>query len=366
MAGSSSPAEDAWAAAVERICDEQQIDVVFPSWDPYVLAASKHARRLAERGVTVPVPPFDAAIAAFDKYKAVEAGLAVGFPCPRTYLFESAAQLADIAARESFPLVVKPRFTAGGRGMVIACDREQLLRAVPRVAASFGNPMIQEYIPGGERDSVQFVVDRDGRFVFCFQKRRIRTFRRTARFGTVSESVRPDARVRSSAALVGRSGWWGAMGIETIRDPRDGEDKLMEINPRFPRQLWNRTQLGINEPLMCIRIARGERVDPVDPCPPGILFVSPVEDAGLLALQWLDLAVYRWRTRVRGRAPIDGLCEPLSVRRQWQSFARTYSSDQPRVWDPYFRHALTDPVTAVLWWLQFGTWLAGGFRHLGR
>ena len=23
-------------------------------------------------------------------------------------------------------------------------------------------------------------------------------------------------------------GWWGAMGIETIRDPRDGQDKLME------------------------------------------------------------------------------------------------------------------------------------------
>jgi hypothetical protein len=234
------------------------------------------------------------------------------------------------------------------------------------VAASFGNPMIQEYIPGGQRDSVHFVVGRDGRVVFCFQKRRIRTLRRTARFGTVSESVSPHSRLQSSARLVARSGWWGAMGIETIRDPRDGRDKLMEINPRFPRQVWNRTEMGINEPLMCIRIARGERVDPVAPCPPGILFVSPVEDAGLLALQLLDLGVYRWRTKVQRLAPIDHLCEPLSARRQWRSFAKTYSSDQPKVWDPYFRHALTDPVPALLWWLQFGTWLAGSFKQVGR
>ena len=57
------------------------------------------------------------------------------------------------------------------------------------------------------------------------------------------------------------------MGIETIRDPRDGVDKLMEVNPRFPRQLWNRTELGINEPLMCVQLARGEPVTPVDGIP---------------------------------------------------------------------------------------------------
>jgi predicted ATP-grasp superfamily ATP-dependent carboligase len=292
--------------------------------------------------------------------------MAVGFPCPRTYLYESLDQLAWISDRESFPLVIKPRFTSGGRGMAIVRDREGLLSEVPRVAFAYGNPMIQEYIPGGQRDSVQFVVDRSGQIVFCFQKRRIRTFRRTARFGTVSESVSPEERLLKTAPLVRQSGWWGAMGIETIRDPRDGQDKLMEINPRFPRQVWNRTELGINEPLMCIRIARRERVDPIEACPPGVLFVSPVEDVGLLALQLLDLGVYLCRTKVGRQAPLDALCAPLSVRGQIRSFARTYSSRQRKIWDPYFRHVLQDPLTSALWWLQFSTWLAGGCRQLGR
>ena len=66
----------------------------------------------------------------------------------------------------------------------------------------------------------------------------------------------------------------------------------MEINPRFPRQLWNRTELGINEPLMCIRLARGEAVEPAGAYPVGVLFVSPVEDVQLMALQLVDLALY--------------------------------------------------------------------------
>ena len=43
-------------------------------------------------------------------------------------------------------------------------------------------------------------------------------------------------------------------------DPRDGQPKLMEINPRLGIKLWYRTELGINEPMMCLQIARGEKV----------------------------------------------------------------------------------------------------------
>jgi len=366
LATETTPNETAYIDAVARICEQERIDVVFPSWDPYVLGLSKHVERFERMGVTIPVPPFGTAPAAFDKYRAVEAAQAVGFPCPRTYLYQSREQLASIAAREAFPLVVKPRFTSGGHGMAIVTSLAELEDAAPRIAAAYGSPMIQEYIPGGRRDSVQFVVSRDGRIVFAFHKRRIRTFRRTARFGTVSESVSPEERRRRTEALVGRAGWWGAMGVETIHDPRDGVDKLMEINPRFPRQVWNRIEVGINEPELCIRIARGERVEPVPACPDGVLFVSPVEDVGLLVLQVLDLAVYRWRTTVGGHEPLDATCAPLPLVAQFRSFARTYASRQRKVLDPYLTSALRDPLPSVLWWAQFTTWLAGGRRQLGR
>ena len=124
------------------------------------------------------------------------------------------------------------------------------------------------------------------------------------RLATVSESARPDERLLTTTPLLQQLGWWGAMGMETIRDPSDGQDKLMEINPRFPRQLWNRIEMGINEPLMCIRIARGESVEPVREYPLGVLFVSPVEDVQLFAIA---------ARRSPGAHVADSYCRP-SVR----------------------------------------------------
>jgi hypothetical protein len=210
------------------------------------------------------------------------------------------------------------------------------------------------------------VLGKDGSVVFAFHKLRHRTFKRTARLATVSESASPDERMLHLAALLRKLGWWGAMGVETIRDPRDGVDKLMEVNPRFPAQLWNRTELGINEPLLCVRIARGEHVEPVTAYPLGVLFVSPVEDVQLFALQLVDLFVYTLRTKLARRPPLDDSLPTLSLLEQCRSFLGTYLSGRRKVWDPYSRYFLQDPVPSLLRWLQFSTWIAGAVKQLGR
>lgn len=362
----NSPAEAAYVAALLRICEAERIDVVYPSWDPFVYVLSKNKARFEAHGITIPVPDFDVVLTSLDKYRTIRAGEQAGCACPRTILYEPGRPIAETIEALGFPMVLKPRFTSGGRGMAIVRDRTELEAVLPGIVAAHGGPLLQEYIPGGRRDSVQFVLDRQGAVLFVFHKKRQRTFRRTARFGTVSESAEPDARVAALTALARRVGWWGAMGVETIRDPRDGLDKLMEINPRFPRQLWNRTELGINEPLMCIRLARGEPVAPAGEYPRGVLFVSPVEDLQLLGLQLADVVAWHVRTRVLGRAPLDRSTAPLPVIELLRAFARTYRGGRRRVWDPYSRYFLQDPVAALLWWLQFATWLAGSRGQVGR
>ena len=362
----NTPLEAAYIDAIERICDRDRIDVIYPSWDPYVYVLAKNKARLAARGVAIPVPDFETVLTALDKYRTVQAGQAAGFPCPDTILYESPAQLTEAVSRLRFPMVVKPRFTSGGHGMAIVQDRAALEAALPAIVARHGAPMLQEYIPGGQRDSIQVVLDRDGEVLFAFHKARQRTFRRTARFGTVSESLPPDDRLLESLPLLKRVGWWGAMGIEVMRDPRDGRNKLMEINPRFPRQLWNRTALGVNEPLMCVQLARQQPVAPVPACAPGVLFVSPVEDAQLMLLQLLDSVLFAVRTRILRRDALDASTAPNGLVTQLRHFLRTDRFGRRRVWDPYFRYFWQDPLVASLWWLQFSSWLAGSWRNLGR
>ena len=87
--------------------------MIFPSWDPYVCVLSKHRAHFEEMGVTIPVPGFETVLTALDKHRTIEAARAAGFPCPRTYLYESPGQLRAIESREGCPLVTS-RSWAGG------------------------------------------------------------------------------------------------------------------------------------------------------------------------------------------------------------------------------------------------------------
>src|SRR5262245_5621906 len=70
----------------------------------------------------------------------------------------------------------------------------------------------------------------------------------------------------------------------------------IEINPRIGAGLWRRIEAGINKPLMILKIARGEEVEPIREYPVGLVFVDPVEHSVLLGLALVDLLIYRFRT----------------------------------------------------------------------
>ena len=52
----NSEAEEAYVRAVLDICAREDVDTVFPSWDPEVGILSKNKLRFAERGITLSVP----------------------------------------------------------------------------------------------------------------------------------------------------------------------------------------------------------------------------------------------------------------------------------------------------------------------
>ena len=358
--------EEAFIQALAQICREEKIDVIFPSWDPYVYVLSKNKGLFEKMGIVIPVPDYKIVLMALDKYRTIQAALEVGFPCPRTYLYERQEDLKWIAEKEGFPLVIKPRFSSGGRGMAIVKDYPELLEKLPPVMEKHGKPMIQEYIPGRQRQTVDVLLDRNGELKFAFHKKIVRNFRVTTQLVTVSESILPDSHVLNSAKLVKKLGWWGSVSIGTIRDPRDGLSKLMEINPRFSQQLWHRTELGFNEPWMCIKVAQQEAVKSVKDYPEGILFVSPIEDMQLLGLQLLDLLIYKFRISVQKSAPADQLSPPMSIREQIHSFMQTYLSRRKKVFDLYYRYFFQDPIVSILWWLRFSTWVLGALKHAGK
>ena len=362
----NSPEEEAYVQAMLDICDAESIDEIYPSWDPDVYVLSKNKDRFAGKGVMIPVPGFDVNLIALDKYRTVQAAMATGFPCPRTYLYENMDDVRKIVEKEGFPLVVKPRFTSGGHGMAIVNNVDDLAAHLSFETGDAYKPMIQEYIPGGKKESLQFVIDREGNLAFVFHKKRLRTFRVNARFGTVSRSAKLPPYYQQSAKLMTSFGWWGGGGLEVLVDSRDGSYKLMEINSRYPRQLWNRTELDINEPLMCLQIADGQTCTETAQYPRDVLFVNPVEDVMLLCLQLMDAVAYRFRNQSSGSKAFDRTIAPEPMREIMKSFMSSYRRGQTRVLDPYARHFFQDPLVSLSWWLEFTTWMSGALKKIGR
>ena len=362
----NTEAEEAYIQRLLQICDQEKITALYPSWDPHVYVLSKNLQRFKSAGVVIPIPDYQITINTVDKHRTFQMAQEVGVPCPRTYLYDQNLDLNMVVAREGFPLVIKPRFTSGGRGMAIVRNQSELLTNLANISEKHKNPLIQEYIPGGDVSSVQFVLDQGGDAKFVFYKKRVRKLRVGARFCTVSESSMIEPYVANLIKLLQRIGWWGAGGIETIIDPRDGIHKLMEINPRYPPQIWNRMELGINEPLMCLNIAQGKPVEAINDYLVGVLFVSPVDDIQLLVLEVIDRLVYNFRTRVKGDQPLDSFSAPPSLPKLISNYARTYSGDRQKILDPYLKYFYKDPLVSAIWWLQFASWLAGGLKKVGR
>jgi hypothetical protein len=163
-------------------------------------------------------------------------------------------------------------------------------------------------------------------------------------------------------------GWWGGITIQTCIDSRDNTPKLMELNPRIGVGLWNRTEVGINEPLMILQIARGEKVEPIQDYPVGVIFVDPVEHSVRLIQALVDLFLFRFRTGVLGRKPLDRSNLPMSLKELRLWIRETYFSGRKLIWSPYTRYFWQDPIVSIIWWVQFVTrrWIQSPPRDLGR
>jgi biotin carboxylase len=363
----NSEGEEAYIQAIIRICEREKIDTIFPSFDPQVYVFSKNKERFESIGVLIPVPDYETVITPLDKYRTIQAAQEVGFPCPKTYLPESEDDIRKIAEEMGFPLVVKARFTSAGRGTEIVRDFAELSEKARRVRENQGMPLVQEYIPGKKIQQVTLVLDQKGDLKVAFCDKKHRLFPRLGlNFATAEEPTVPHHYVMHIARLLHKMNWWGGAGVQIKIDSRDGGPKLMEINPRLGYRLWVRTELGINEPLMCVKIARGEEVQAVKDYPLGTMLLDPIEDMLGLGFTLLDLLVYKFRIGIRAETPVDPSNPPMALKELLQSYKETYFNGKKKLFNPYFTYFFQDSLVSTLWWCQFATLVLRSAKQLGK
>jgi predicted ATP-grasp superfamily ATP-dependent carboligase len=237
--------------------------VLFATRDEIVATLSRYRDELAPH-FRVPAPGWDCVRVAWDKRETYRLAQKLGVPSPRTWFPLDEADLDGIAVTD--PVIVKPaikeNFFYATRAKAWRADSAGDLRAHFRKAAAIVEPgevLVQEMIPGdGQFSYCAFVKDGEALASMTVRRRR----QHPSDFGRAStyvETIDRPALAGPSLKFLREIGYYGLVELEYKRDPRDGVDKLLDVNARTWGYHSAGYPAGVDFPYLLFRDQLGER-----------------------------------------------------------------------------------------------------------
>jgi carbamoyl-phosphate synthase large subunit len=180
-----------------------------------------------------------------DKWTLIEACRTV-VATPRTSLLDDAF---DADAWE-WPAIVKPRRGSGSRGVAIVGAATALAGVVRD-----GSMIVQELLPGIEH-SIDVLAYRDGRIAAAVPRTRLKVDSGIA----VAGCTEPDDALESYARSIARAIGLTSVANVQVKQDRDGQPRLLEVNARFPGSMPLTVAAGVDMPSLALADALGRDV----------------------------------------------------------------------------------------------------------
>jgi D-aspartate ligase len=220
--------------------------VLFPTRDELVACLSLHKSALSEF-FRVPTPHWDTIRWMWDKRNTYQLAKELNIPIPETWLGVTPDDLDKITT--PFPLVLKPAikehfFYATKAKAWRANTRAELCNLLRRASklTGPGEILIQDLIPGNGMNQFAYCAFfKEGKAVGSMVSRRLRQHpHEFGRASTYVETIDLPALEALSERFLRAINYYGLVEIEYKLDPRDGQFKLLDVNPRT----WGYHTLG--------------------------------------------------------------------------------------------------------------------------
>ncbi len=215
--------------------------VLLPTDDAGAIFLAEHGAALRPRFL-FSAPPASLPRQLAGKFSLAELCAELGVPCPRVARPESLAGARGFAAEAGFPLIAKLTTPwTQGRGLrstSVVADAGQLAASYRECAEAGVGLMLQEFVPGGSGQDWFFhgYCDASSRCRPAFTGVKERSYPAHAGLTCLGRST-PSARLRAEiTALLTRLGYQGILDLDLRLDPRDGQFKLLDFNPRLGAQ----------------------------------------------------------------------------------------------------------------------------------
>lgn len=225
--------EPKYLETVKSIITENKIDAVIPMSDFSSCFLSKNKEVLSPM-VKFVLPGIDVFERGYDKNSLMALCEKKDYPHPQTV--NDVTSLTGVNVDKlTYPLLIKPNHTCGGRGMTLVKNSEELRAKFDGVYRQYGACHLQEYIPqGGAQVEVQLYINEQQELVASSVIYKYRWYPENGGSSCCATSVQNDQLVDMCYRLLKDIGWVGFADFDTIEDPRTGELLVMELNPRIP------------------------------------------------------------------------------------------------------------------------------------
>jgi HAD superfamily hydrolase (TIGR01509 family) len=224
-------------ASLASVCREEGVRLVVPSTDHELATLSESRGELEGAGVQVAVCDRPLLSVLRDKRSLYESLAAAGLPVMPPLRPDASTDL---------PLIGKPRFGWGSRGIFVARTRAEI-EALTREERD--SRVWQAFLEGADELSADFALRTDGAVPTVGLRRRVRT---SGGFAVVSETVRDsDAAelVCGFAAWAATRGGRGLFNVQLLR--RESLLVLSDVNPRLGTSAVHWRGTGFN-PLLAV------------------------------------------------------------------------------------------------------------------
>jgi D-aspartate ligase len=260
--------------------------ILMPAADAYVLFIARYRDELCNRYM-FSLPPDGVLEAMVNKRRQYDLAEQIGIPLAKSYYPESMEEVDQIKNELEYPVFIKPYlghlwreiYGSAHKGFKVNSPQE----LVDRYKEIFQNgiqAMVQSIILGPDSNlyEVSFYIGRHGDAQAVFTHRKIHQY--PAEFGvcTCAESVYYPELVDLGMKLMHGFDYRGVSSTEFKRDERDGQLKLIELNPRFCQQNILAADCGVNFPLIEYMDFVGEQPEPVHAIKTGVRWLDPVID----------------------------------------------------------------------------------------
>ena len=223
-----------WLNSVNRILDEERIDLVIPCSDTAILPLDHHRDELNQ--VRLAIPDRRAMEFLFDKQETKRLASELSVPVAPGGRLSAIDTAAALAARYGLPLVIKPRRSywmdqLGSWGKVWIPRTLEELEDVLRRVEDKDRYLVEGFFVGGAGIGVS-VLAREGRILQAFQHRRMREGWGGSSSYRISEAIDPELlsaceRMCTAVELT------GVCMFEFRRNDKTGASILLETNARF-------------------------------------------------------------------------------------------------------------------------------------